>query len=999
MLSRQTTVLRQGVLVAAVLLPGCELLETLLDGRIDNDTGGGGGTDTNTQETCVFRESELPPPTGPYCIGATDFHFVDPARDEPSTPDDPNDPREVMVRVFYPAEVNGGGSYGVYMEGGTLTSAAAEANKPHIEALLSATSVQYKVDAPMANGEFPLLLFSPGLGMSYQESTSILEEMTSHGYIVAAINHPYLSRMTAFPDGREVPLVELLDDVDMWEFLDERLPLLIGDLQLVLDNLITLNDEPLFAGRIDTDRIGALGHSFGGAASLAFINADSRVTAGINMDGSMPFSAMGTDPVDTPFLIHLAGTHSMAIDSSIVEFWQRGVEEKWSIHVKTAGHISYSDWPALIASFYNGEGIGEDLQGTIDPFHMLQLVRDSDRDFFDAYLKDKIVDPAIFEAAYPEAELIDADDPLPLSTRKSRYLEMSDGTRIAVDIWLPAGVGVSASVPTMVRATRYWRDIEVKQRDQLPITESEMEAQTWNEAGMAVVFVDVRGTGASFGSWDAPWSEAEVADFDEIVDWIVAQEWSDGQVAVQGISYQGNTADFFGLIENPAVKAVAPLFTDWNVYTDIAYPGGILNSGFLGEWNYFNQSLDANDICAVRRVEDPVACEMTKAVVGGVRPVDGDENHALLDAAVAEHSGNINVLETGMTAPFIDDPLGDADYLSISPAAYTDILDEDAPTYVVQASWTDASTAHGALTRYVATKNDTVVYIGPWSHGGGYDADPYLDPETPVSPSIEEQVGELIDLFAESFMGTSPTPNREIIYYTLGEGEWRATDVWPPRGTIKRKFFMRRSGALTRCPPRWFERPLKYDVDFTATTGPQNRWWTQRGGGDVVYPDRRDEDEKLLTYTSRPLPADLRLAGYPEIKIHLASTHEDGAVYVYLEDVAPDGTVTYITEGQLRLIHRAVSDNPPSWHRYGPYHSYTEADAAPMIPGRIERIEMMLQPTAVLIKKGHAIRVAIAGHDDSNFERLPETGDPTLTIFHNRIHASHLILPAVSSRR
>jgi uncharacterized protein len=587
-----------------------------------------------------------------------------------------------------------------------------------------------------------------------------------------------------------------------------------------------------------------------------------------------------------------------------------------------------------------------------------------------------------------------ADDPLP-PERTSRYLEMSDGTRIAVDLWLPPGADASNPVPTVVRATRYWRDLEVKRRDLVPITESEQEAQLWTGMGMAVVLVDVRGSGASFGSWDAPWSEAETADFGEIVDWIVAEEWSDGQVAAEGISYEGNTADFFGLTEDPAVKAVAPLFTDWNVYTDITYPGGIFNAGFIALWEYFNAALDNNDICTAQQVEDPAECAALQAVLGGVRPADGDGDHTLLDAAVAEHASNMNVFETGLAAPHMDDPLRDTTYLPISPAAYTDRLGPEAPLYVVRASWTDAATANGALTRYAATQNETVVYIGPWSHGGGHDTDPFLDPDTPVSPSFEDQVGELIGMFAQRFGGGSLSPRREIIYYTLGEGEWRTTSVWPPEESTATAFYMRGSGALTLPRPRWRERPAHYAVDFTATTGLRNRWWTQLGGGDVVYPDRRDEDQKLLTYTSSPLPRNLRLAGHPEVRLHLASTHEDGAIYVYLEDVAPDGTVTYLTEGQLRLIHRKVSDNPPDWHRFGPYHSFTREDAEPMVPGDIEEIEMMLQPTAALVKKGHAIRVAVAGHDDANFARLPETGDPTLTVYHDRAHTSRVILPVI----
>ena len=118
----------------------------------------------------------------------------------------------------------------------------------------------------------------------------------------------------------------------------------------------------------------------------------------------------------------------------------------------------------------------------------------------------------------------------------------------------------------------------------------------------------------------------------------------------------------------------------------------------------------------------------------------------------------------------------------------------------------------------------------------------------------------------------------------------------------------------------------------------------------------------------------------------------DAARFVVLP-VPYEGTVTYLTEGQLRLIHRKISDNPPEWHVFGPYHSFLEADAAPMVPGEPAEIAIMLQPLAALIEAGHSLRVALAGHDASNFVRLPESGDPTLTVYHDTDHPSRIVLP------
>jgi len=65
--------------------------------------------------------------------------------------------------------------------------------------------------------------------------------------------------------------------------------------------------------------------------------------------------------------------------------------------------------------------------------------------------------------------------------------------------------------------------------------------------------------------------------------------------------------------------------------------------------------------------------------------------------------------------------------------------------------------------------------------------------------------------------------------------------------------------------------------------------------GDVLIGDKRVND----------LP--------PAISLQIASTSSDGQFFAYLEDVAPDGRVTYITEGQLRALHRRIGSDPPYW--------------------------------------------------------------------------------------
>ncbi|MXW55889.1 MAG: CocE/NonD family hydrolase, partial [Gemmatimonadales bacterium] len=116
---------------------------------------------------------------------------------------------------------------------------------------------------------------------------------------------------------------------------------------------------------------------------------------------------------------------------------------------------------------------------------------------------------------------------------------MRDGVRIAVDVWLPDGIQPRDRLPAMMRATRYWR---ARGEVGVPVDETSnfAEAERWNRAGYALVLVDGRGSGASFGIRRFELAEDEVTDYGEVADWIADQPWSNGRVGAYGVSYAGN---------------------------------------------------------------------------------------------------------------------------------------------------------------------------------------------------------------------------------------------------------------------------------------------------------------------------------------------------------------------------------------------------------------------------------------------------------------------------
>lgn len=270
-----------------------------------------------------------------------------------------------------------------------------------------------------------------------------------------------------------------------------------------------------------------------------------------------------------------------------------------------------------------------------------------------------------------------------------------------------------------------------------------------------------------------------------------------------------------------------------------------------------------------------------------------------------------------------------------------------------------------------------------------------MPPDTPVEPSQDEQF-EAMMLFFDAYLkepGSGKITN-EIKYYTLGAGRWNRTEIWPPEGFVPVKWYFAADGVLASAPPAGPGGSDSYVVDYEATTGRHNRWFTNGGAGDVVYPDRAAEDKKLMTYTSVPLESDVEITGHPLVNLYVSSSHEDGAFIVYLEDVAPDGRVTYITEGQLRAVMRKISDDEPLYRKFGPHRSERRADAMPLVRGEVAELSFDLWATSALIRKGHRIRVALAGADKDSFARYPrEGGIPTITVARNRVHPSHIVLP------
>jgi hypothetical protein len=356
---------------------------------------------------------------------------------------------------------------------------------------------------------------------------------------------------------------------------------------------------------------------------------------------------------------------------------------------------------------------------------------------------------------------------------------MPDGVRIAADVILPRRLSAGKRLPTILTATRYWRAVEG-----MPVSPEQLDLV---RRGYAVVSTDVRGTGASFGTWRYPWSQTEIADLGHVIAWIASQPWSNAKVATIGTSYTANTAQVAAAANPAALKAVVPRFMDFDAYSDLTSPGGLINEFLLREWGRAVHAMDMNE----KRGSPPV----------GVRPVDADRDHSLLAAAISDHQANPPLDVVALKATYRDDSLPEWETSNdvTGTYRYRREIEGSAVPIFGWASWLDAGTSSGLINRYLNWRNPQYVVIGAWSHGGGHNASPFVPVDAPPSPDRAAQSRAALCFFDEFLKGQ---PNgmgtRRLFYYTMGEERWKSTTTWPLPGTSWQRWYLAPGQALSR---------------------------------------------------------------------------------------------------------------------------------------------------------------------------------------------------------
>jgi len=564
--------------------------------------------------------------------------------------------------------------------------------------------------------------------------------------------------------------------------------------------------------------------------------------------------------------------------------------------------------------------------------------------------------------------------------RRSRYIEVRDGTRLAADILRPAvdGEPVEEPLPVVWTYHRYHR-ADLREDGSVRTIAAQPIPRALLRHGYVVAAVDARGAGASFGTARGLFAPQEARDTYDVTEWLADRPWSDGRIGMFGGSYLGVTQLLAAGQAPPHLEAVVPEKVLFDLYRSVR-PGGVLASDLMRNWSRLTRTLDT---------KRPAA------------PVQGDSGRALLERALERHRDNMNVRDLYGSLPYRDGQgAGLAlPWLTGSPHTWARKARESDVAVYLMGGWFDGL-ARGTALWYRNLDAPRRLVMGPWFHQTRRELD------VPA---------ENLRWFDRWLKDVENGVAREdpVRYYVLGAagGEaWRSAADWPPPSARDDTLFFAAGpgGAIESVhrgglSPRRPEGRAAADTgrfDYTASTGKPSRWSNLYGDGgrDVSYPEMTSNDRKGFTYTTPPLERDRTLAGHPVVRLWVESTARDGDFFAYLEEVGPDGASTYLTEGVLRASNRATA--APPYDAAGlPWHRAYRRDAEPMPRGEPVLLEIPLQPVANRFEEGERIRVTVTGADTANFDAAirPEE-PPRIGIHRDSRHPSSVILPFVGGR-
>lgn len=579
-------------------------------------------------------------------------------------------------------------------------------------------------------------------------------------------------------------------------------------------------------------------------------------------------------------------------------------------------------------------------------------------------------------------------------TKQSFYITMRDSVKLAVDLYLPKGLKQGDTIPTLLHQTRYWRMVEFRNFFK-PIFGKRMLGKAGKliaeivPTGYAVVNIDTRGTGASFGKCYYPWHIDEIKDGAEIVNWIIKQPWSNRKVGSLGVSYSGTTSEMLLVNQHPAVRAIVPMFSLYDVYDDISFPNGVQLRYFTSKWGYANTMLDNNKL--------PTKKRLPKLLIKGVAHASKDK--AVLKAAIESHKDNVSVADGVLTIQYRDDVPFNGKYLNsidvFSPHFYKDKIDQSGAAIYTISGWYDGDYQHASIKRYSTLTNPKKkMMLGPWEHGGYVNLSP-----TVYKMGSFNKASELLKFFDYYLKGieTGITTEPPIYYYTQVEDKWKSSTVWPLSNTSFKPYYLADNKAINNSK-NVNQTSITFTADTSVSSGSMTRWKSLLGK--VVkantYTDFMDMGlETMPLFDTPTLDKDIEVTGLAKVNLTFSIPDQDAAFFVYLTDVDEKGKVTYVTEGLMRASYaKPATGNAIAYKGADPYFTFNRADSVSIEPNKPATILFEMLPTSYLFKKGHKIRIILAMADSQHFTPVTKHKSP-ITIYFGGNNPSYIDLPEI----
>lgn len=510
---------------------------------------------------------------------------------------------------------------------------------------------------------------------------------------------------------------------------------------------------------------------------------------------------------------------------------------------------------------------------------------------------------------------------------KKNYVP-SGGSMIQADVYRPDAPG---TFPVIV-----WFDVYSK--DDPTVSSLPAERNYFVSRGFVFVEASSPGSNTSGGAYDFAFGPAEQQAAADVVEWSALQAWSNGKVAMEGLSYAAIIEYFAASRRPPHLVTIYPTSSYTDLYRNLIYTGGNLQMGYPVAWDAHNRSFAYAPPLSV--ASDP-GTEFSNyaTTVAGYRPLMAD---------IARH-------------PYADDF-----YAERSPITY------NAQTTVpaaVDVGWHDDMVYGGPINFETLGSSDKRIVIGPWGHS-----------EAHQRPGGREERLRWMDHYLKALGSGVEQDPRARVFIPLGgrddAGHWMTSNAWPLPGTSYVPLYLGGSRSLSDTQP------------------------TEAGAASYLFSPTRHsaavQDVSSGESTSFETPAlqsSMTVVGYSELDIKAATTAPDTSWNVSIYDVSPDGAAKKLQSGWLRAGARALDDSRSAIGR--PYQAFDHDEPVPA--GGFVDYRIPIWPFANEFPAGHRIRVVLsdATAGPGGYPAAMPLYPATNTIAFGGVSVSRLLLPVI----